>query len=58
GAKLTVGDQWFVVCSKWLESWKEYTKYDEDEEKRVEELSLEDSVDPGPIDNSVLTGYR
>jgi len=52
--------QWYVICAKWWESWKAYTQYDKAEEMKVEELSLEDGqpVDPGPMDNSSLTGDR
>jgi len=47
-AEMKVGGNWYLVGSKWYNTWKEYSGFSEDASSGLEKM------DPGPIDNSAL----
>ena len=50
---ITVGEEYSLISSKWLQQWKEYTKYDAATNEHYFDAFPADR--PGPIANEVLS---
>ncbi|ESO00675.1 hypothetical protein HELRODRAFT_101065 [Helobdella robusta] len=50
GTKLSLNDTWYLIDGKWFKQWQTYVSFDDVENNNI----LDDSIYPGPIDNSQL----
>jgi len=49
--EMSLGQTWYLISARWLQKWKEYTRFRNDSDDE-DSSDSEEAVRPGPIDNT------